>query len=117
MTKRVHNFNAGPAALPLPVLEQVQAELLDFRGSGMSIMEHSHRGKLYDAVHNETVADIKALLGCGDDFEVLLMGGGARSHFSLLAMNLVPEGGHANYVSTGHWSDLWPAAVRPADAD
>ena len=106
MTQRVHNFNAGPAALPLPVLERIQADLLDFQGSGMSIMEHSHRGAVYDAVHNETIETLQTLLGCGDDYQVLFMGGGARSQFALLAMNLIPKGGHAVYVSTGRWSEL-----------
>ncbi len=106
MTHRVHNFSPGPAALPLPVLEQVQGELLDFQGTGVSILESSHRGPAYDAVHNQTVADMKALLGCDDSHDVLFMGGGARSQFALVAMNLVPEGGHADYVSTGRWSEL-----------
>ena len=95
MTHRVHNFSPGPAALPLPVLERIREELLDFRGTGVSLMESSHRGPAYDGVHNETIANLKTLLGAGDDYDVLFMGGGARSQFALLAWNLVPHGGPA----------------------
>ena len=100
---RVHNFNAGPAALPLPVLEKVQSELLDFQNSGMSLLEHSHRGKLYEAVHNQAIADLKELLGVGDEHQVLFMGGGARSHFALIPMNLL-AGKSADYLVTGTWA-------------
>lgn len=72
MSKRIHNFNAGPAALPLPVLEEIQAELLDFKGSGMSILEVSHRSKWFDDVINEAVEMTKNLLNLGEDFHVLL---------------------------------------------
>ncbi len=105
MTKRIHNFNAGPAALPVAVLEQVQRELLDFQGTGMSIMEMSHRGKVYEAVHNQTVADIKKLLGLGDNHSVLFMGGGGRTQFAVLAMNLLHAGEFAEYTVTGTWSE------------
>ena len=73
MTHRVHNFSAGPAALPLPVLEQVQQELLDFDGTGMSILEMSHRSGTYDNVHNQTIADLKLLLQCPDSYDILFM--------------------------------------------
>jgi len=63
MTRRVHNFNPGPAALPLPVLEQVQSDLLDFAGTGMSILETSHRSATYEQLHNRAIADLRALLG------------------------------------------------------
>ncbi|MBN1961425.1 MAG: 3-phosphoserine/phosphohydroxythreonine transaminase [Deltaproteobacteria bacterium] len=105
MVKRIHNFNAGPAALPLPVLEQVQKELLDFQGSGMSIMEMSHRSKVYDAVHNETIANIKKLLGIGDEYSIIFMGGGARSQFALAPMNLRGKDGFAQYAITGNWAE------------
>lgn len=105
MTHRSHNFNAGPAALPLPVLEQAQAELLDFRGTGMSILEVSHRSSTYETVHDQAVADLKSLLGAGDDWQVLFMGGGAATQFALVPLNLLPSGRYAEYVSTGHWSD------------
>ena len=69
MSHRVHNFNPGPAALPLPVLEQVQRELIDFQGTGMSILEASHRGKAYEAVHFQAIADLKALVGAGEEWK------------------------------------------------
>lgn len=109
MTHRVHNFGAGPAALPLPVLERVHDELLDYRGSGMSILEASHRGALYDEVHEGAMAGLRRLLGgaaLGEDYEVLFMGGGARTQFGLVPWNLLPEGGSADYVVTGRWSEM-----------
>ncbi len=113
---RVHNFGPGPATLPLPVLEQVRSELLDYHGSGMSILESSHRGPRYDAVHRRAVADLKALLGGADDHEVLFMGGGARTQFSAVPMNLLGAG-HADYLTTGRWSEMaLEAAVRYGDA-
>ena len=75
--KRIYNFNAGPAMLPLEVLQEVQSELLDLQGSGMSILEMSHRAPIYEKINAEAEADIKELLGLGDDYCVLFMGGGA----------------------------------------
>lgn len=109
MTHRVHNFGAGPAALPLPVLERVRDELLDFRGSGMSILEASHRGGLYEEVHEGAQTSLRRLLGgaaLGDDYEVLFMGGGARTQFGLVPWNLLPEGGSAEYLITGRWAEM-----------
>lgn len=109
MTHRVHNFGAGPAALPLAVLEQAQAELLDYRGSGMSILESSHRGKHYGEVHESAVARVRELVGGaahGDDYEILLMSGGARTQFGLVPWNLMPAGGSAEYLVTGKWSEM-----------
>ncbi|MBP5201925.1 aminotransferase class V-fold PLP-dependent enzyme, partial [bacterium] len=77
MENRAHNFFAGPAALPLEVLKQAQAELLNFRGTGVSVMEISHRDKAFIAVTEEAEADLKKLLGLGDDYAVLFLGGGA----------------------------------------
>ncbi len=105
MTHRVHNFSAGPGALPVEVLEQVRDEMLDFRGTGTSIIEASHRGKAYDRVHQEVMDDLASLLGLGDDHSVIFMGGGARSQFAFVAMNLLPAGGFGAYVNTGRWSD------------
>lgn len=102
---RVHNFNAGPAALPLPVLELAQQELCDYRGTGMSIMEHSHRGKAYDEVHAAAIALTRELLGFGDSHEVLLLQGGASLQFAMLPMNFLPAGASADYVLTGGWSE------------
>ncbi len=101
---RVHNFNAGPAALPLPVLERAQRELIDFEGTGMSIMEHSHRGGAYDAVHAEAIDGLTKLLGLGDDQQILFLQGGASLQFAMIPMNLVADGLSADYVVTGAWS-------------
>src|SRR5512147_2153104 len=102
---RVMNFNAGPAALPLAALERAQAELLDLGGTGMSIMEHSHRGKAYEAVHNEAIALLRELLGVGDDRHVLFVQGGASQLFATVPMNFLGAGKSADYISTGHWSE------------
>lgn len=102
---RTHNFNAGPGALPVAVLEQMRDELVDFRGSGMSLLEMSHRGPIYEAIHNECIADLKALLGLGDDRRVLFMGGGARTQFSVIPLNLLPKDGFAEYHVTGTWAE------------
>ena len=103
--KRVHNFGAGPAALPLEILEEAKAELLDFQGTGMSILEMSHRSKEYDAVHHEAMANVKELIGLGDEYKVLFLGGGASLQFTMLPMNLLGPGRSADYVVTGHWSE------------
>jgi phosphoserine aminotransferase len=105
MTHRVSNFNAGPAGLPAPALQRAADELLDYAGTGMSIMEHSHRGKAYEAVHNEAISLLKELLGLGDDRVVLLMQGGATQQFALVPMNLLGPGKSADYIVTGHWSE------------
>ncbi len=101
---RVHNFGAGPAALPLGVLERARAELLDFQGAGMSILEMSHRSAVYDRVHNQAIADLKKLLEISDDYSVIFMGGGARTQFGLVPMNLLSEGSEAEYIVTGRWA-------------
>jgi len=111
-TKRVHNFGAGPAGLPLPVLEQVQAELLDFRGSGMSVMEISHRSKPFAEVIERAEADLRGLLDIPSEYAVLFMQGGASLQFSAVPANLRPRGVSADYVMTGSWSK---AAHKEAD--
>ncbi|NOY90595.1 MAG: 3-phosphoserine/phosphohydroxythreonine transaminase [Deltaproteobacteria bacterium] len=103
MTHRVINFNAGPATLPLSVLEKTRDELLDFEGTGMSLLEHSHRGAAYAAVHAEAKSLLKELLSIPDDYHVLFMQGGASAQFALVAMNLL-DGGSADYAVTGTWS-------------
>ena len=100
----VHNFNAGPAALPASVLEQVQRDLLDFSGSGMSILEMSHRSATYEAVHHQAIADLRMLLDCPDDYAILFMSGGGQTQFALVAMNLLAPNAHADYLVTGNWS-------------
>lgn len=102
---RVHNFGAGPGALPLEALKRAQEELLDFQGTGMSIMEMSHRSKEYDAVHNEAIANLKQLIGMGDEYKVMFLGGGASTQFAMVPMNLLGPGKSADYILTGHWSE------------
>jgi phosphoserine aminotransferase len=99
------NFNAGPASLPLPALERAQAELLDFAGSGMSVMEHSHRGKEYEAVHEGALWLVRELLGVPGDYDVLFMQGGATQHFATIPMNFLHRGASADYVVTGAWGE------------
>ncbi len=102
---RVANFTAGPAALPLPVLEEAQRELLDYQGTGMSIMENSHRSKTYEVVHNEAIALTKELLGVPDGYQTLFIQGGASQQFAMIPLNLLPAGKSADYLITGHWSE------------
>ncbi len=104
MANRVINFYAGPAGLPLPALERAQAELLDFEGTGMSVMEISHRSKEYDAVHNEAIALVKELLNVPDNYKVLLMQGGGNLQFAMLPMNILHSGRKADYIVTGNWA-------------
>ncbi len=104
LTRRM-NFNPGPATLPLPALEKARDELLDFEGSGMSIIEHSHRGAQYEAVHNEAIELLKELLNVPDGYEVLFMQGGASQQFAQIPMNFLQANGCASYVVTGSWSE------------
>ena len=101
---RVFNFSAGPATLPLEVLEEAQRDLVDYAGSGMSIMESSHRGKEYSAVHAEAIANTRELLNLGEDYSVLFMQGGASTQFALIPMNLLGEGQTADYTNSGTWA-------------
>jgi phosphoserine aminotransferase len=112
MTRRVHNFNPGPAALPLPVLEEVQADLLDFAGTGLSILEMSHRSATYERLHNQAIADLRRLLGGTEDHAVLFMGGGAQMQFALVALNLLAPGSYAEYLVTGVWSETALSEAR-----
>lgn len=109
--KRAINFNAGPAAIPLEVLEQAQKELLDWKGTGMSVMEVSHRSAEYDEMHNHAIAQFKEIAGMGDDWKILFLTGGASSQFFMLPMNMLYGGRGADYISTGHWSE---AAIKEA---
>jgi phosphoserine aminotransferase len=102
---RAHNFNAGPAGLPLPALERAQREMIDFEGTGMSILEHSHRGKAYEGVHDEAIALLRELLAIPDDYYVLFLQGGASQQFAQVPMNLLPAGKSADYILTGGWSE------------
>ena len=102
---RVWNFSAGPAALPLPVLERAQRELLDWNGSGASVMEQSHRGKRFIAMAQQVEADLRELMGIPAEYAVLFEQGGATQHFAQIPMNLAGEGDSADYIVTGHWSE------------
>jgi phosphoserine aminotransferase len=108
---RVYNFSAGPAVLPLEALQEAQADLVDYKGSGMSVMEMSHRGKEYDALHNEAISNAKELMGLGDDYAVLFIQGGASLQFAMIPMNFLGEGQTADYVNAGSWGS---AAVKQA---
>jgi len=101
---RLHNYYAGPAALPLEAIEAARDELLDFQGSGVSVMETSHRSKEYDQMHNETIDLVKKLIGLGDNFKVLFLQGGASLQFAMVPMNLIGPGQSADYILTGSWS-------------
>ncbi len=102
---RIYNFNAGPAVLPLEVLEIAQADLVDYKKTGMSILEASHRGKAYDAIHEEAIANIRELLTISDDYAVLLLQGGASMQFSMVPMNLLLPGETADYTDSGSWAN------------
>ncbi|MFZ0482240.1 MAG: 3-phosphoserine/phosphohydroxythreonine transaminase [Desulfobacterales bacterium] len=101
---RIYNFNAGPAALPLEVLEEIKDSFLSFGGSGMSITEISHRSTLFDDVINDAVARTRRLLKLDDKFRVLFVQGGASLQFCMIPLNLLGEGDAADYVNTGTWS-------------
>ena len=104
MTKRVWNFSAGPAAMPEPVLQRAQAELLDWNGSGMSVMEMSHRGSHFMSILAKAEADLRALLAIPPNYRVLFLQGGALAQNAAVPLNLLPAGGVADYVDTGHWA-------------
>lgn len=103
MTDRIYNFSAGPAVLPLPVLEQVQREMLALPGVGASILEISHRSKPFLAIFESAKANLRKLLAIGDEYEILFLQGGSRLMFSAIPMNLAGEGPSADYIVTGSW--------------
>jgi phosphoserine aminotransferase len=104
-TARIFNFSAGPAVLPVEVLEEVQRDLLSLPGVGMSILEISHRSKPFDQIIQGCEADLRALAGIPDGYHVLFLQGGASLQFSMVPMNLLPAGGSADYIVTGAWSE------------
>ena len=104
MSKRIHNFNPGPAVLPLEVLQQAQAEMLNYKGTGMSVMEISHRSKEFEVIVAEAQADLRDLLGIPAEYKILFLQGGASLQFAMLPMNFRPEGASADYIVTGTWS-------------
>ncbi|MEM1231516.1 MAG: 3-phosphoserine/phosphohydroxythreonine transaminase [Pseudomonadota bacterium] len=101
---RIHNFSAGPAALPLPVLERAQAELTDYAGSGMSVMEMSHRSATFIEIAARAERDARALLAIPENYRVLFLQGGATAQFAAVPLNLLGERASADYVHTGAWS-------------
>ncbi|MGE5946944.1 MAG: 3-phosphoserine/phosphohydroxythreonine transaminase [Betaproteobacteria bacterium] len=110
---RVWNFSAGPAALPQAVLERAQREMLDWNGSGASVMEQSHRGKRFIAMAAQAEADLRELMGIPADYAVLFLQGGATQHFAQIPMNLAGEGDSADYVVSGHWSAKAASEAKP----
>lgn len=104
MSKRIHVFNAGPAVLPVEVLQEAQKHMVDFHGEGLSLMEMSHRGKTYDGIHHEAMQLMKEVMGLSDDYEIIFMQGGASLQFAALPFNLAQPGGLTQYVDTGAWS-------------
>ncbi len=102
---KISNFNAGPAILPAPVLEQVQAELRDYQGRGMSIMEMSHRSKEFETVNAHAEATFKRLLGVDDAYRVLFLQGGASTQFAMVPMNFLPPGKAVDFLVTGSWAE------------
>ena len=101
---RVFNFSAGPAILPEEVLEQARSEMLDWNGSGMSVIEMSHRGKEFMSIAAKAEADLRELMGVSDDYSVLFLQGGASSQFAMIPINLLREKTSADYINTGAWS-------------
>jgi len=109
---RVHNFSAGPAALPLEVLQKAQEELVDYRDMGRSVMEISHRSAEYTEIDFQAKSRIRDLLGLGEDFEIMFLQGGASSQFMMVPFNFLRDGETADYIDTGRWSQK---AIREAE--
>ena len=109
---RIYNFSAGPAVLPLPVLEQIQRDLLSLPGVGMSILEISHRSSTFESILAQAEADIRTLAAVPSDYRVLFLQGGASLQFSMVPMNLLPGGATADYIESGSWADKAIAEAR-----
>ncbi len=103
MYDRSYNFSAGPATMPVPVLEEIRDEMLNYRGSGMSVMEMSHRSKMFQKIYDDAEADLRVLMGIPENYKVLFIQGGATLQFSMIPMNLL-KNGVADYIVTGAWS-------------
>ena len=104
MYNRSYNFSAGPATMPVPVLEEIRDEMLNYRGSGMSVMEMSHRSKMFQKIYDDAEADLRQLMGIPSNYKVLFIQGGATLQFSMIPMNLL-KNGVADYIVTGAWSE------------
>ena len=114
---RVYNFSAGPAVLPEEVLKEAQEEMLDYRGCGQSVMEMSHRSRVFDDLINETEADLRDLMQIPDNYRILYMQGGASLQFAMIPMNLM-KNGVADYIITGQWAKkAWQEAQKYGQAN
>jgi len=115
MGSRVINFSAGPAGLPLPALEKARDELLDFAGTGMSVMEMCHRSKAYDKVHCDAIALVRELMNVPENYTIMFLQGGANLQFAMLPMNILRGGKKADYIISGHWAQsAWKEACKVA---
>ena len=103
MTERIYNFSAGPAVLPVPVLEEAQRDMIALPGVGMSVMEISHRSKTFDEIIGGAEQGLRELMGIPENYKVLFLQGGASLQFSMIPINLLPEGQTADYIITGSW--------------
>ena len=103
MPNRILNFSAGPCTLPLPALEKAQADFVDYQNAGMSLIEMSHRGKHYDEVHYEAIANIREVLSIPDSHDILFIQGGATLQFAMVPLNLMTDGKTAEFLNTGTW--------------
>ena len=114
---RVYNFSAGPSMLPEEVLRQAADEMLDYQGSGQSVMEMSHRSKVYDKIIKEAEADLREIMNIPDNYKVLFLQGGASTQFAMIPMNLMTGSGKADFVITGQWAKkAYEEAARYGDA-
>src|ERR1700726_2846240 len=102
---RIHNFAAGPAVLPLPVLQEIQRDLVALPGVGMSILEVSHRSPTFESILAEAEADMRSLAGIPSNYRILFLQGGASLQFSMVPMNLLAPGQTADYIDSGSWGD------------
>ena len=102
---RKMNFFAGPSVLPVEVLEQLKENIVDYKGKGLSMVEASHRGGMFEEMYDECLADFRKLLAIPDDYDVYFLGGGATLQFTMIPMNFLLKGSHADYVRTGSWSN------------
>lgn len=109
---RIYNFSSGPAVMPLPVLEKARDELVDFESSGMSIMEMSHRDKIFDGIIKTAEENLRKLMGISDDYTILFMPGGASQQFAMIPQNFLTPGSSADYIHTGAWASK---AIREAE--
>ncbi len=109
---RKYNFYAGPSTLPVPVLEQLKTEIVDTQGKGLSMIEASHRGGMYEAMHNETLELLRDLLSVPKDRKILFLGGGATLQFAMVPMNLLAKGAACDYVLSGAWAKKAAADAR-----